>query len=335
MDGARAMTSSILHSIEETAARMGIVKKRLAPDYRRVGWLIKCSKCPAEYVASWHQNMAPDGMRRFLLHRGWDVGHGMRPLCPVCKLGDKAPKAKPEHQTFKPWVPPRTAIFDGLLLAASEKVRKQQVNNALDTLLECEMEIRSIREEEAELKEKRRELTAEEEAARKLAAMQERARAAGKRRLERIEERRRAEAASAAALRLAKLKERCGTEAPAVEVETTVQPTEEEVMNAPRLAPAPKISHAVFQCLDGVFDPEKRLYRSGYTDARVAKECGTSEEVVSYLRTETFGQLAEDPRYSAVRDDLELLRMESAEVFAKLQKQLAEISSRVEQLARK
>lgn len=100
------------------------------------------------------------------------------------------------------------------------------------------------------------------------------------------------------------------------------------------LTPSPKITHAVFQLLDGVFDPLKRLYKSGYTDQRVAREAGTTEEIVAYLRNETFGALAEDPRISNMRDDLELLRMEAAETFAKLQKGIGELHSRLEQVAR-
>lgn len=314
--------------IEADAARIGFIKERRGPDFRQISWRLKCSKCPRDFTASWDAGCPPDFMIKNVRKRQWDVDYGMRPLCPDCAhKKDKAPLPKPEHQNFKPWVPPATMIFDRLLDAAELRSKQAvipklwaNVEAAEKAIIEAKGEVRELR------------ATASEES--RLAAQQARMTHAREMKLQRIKDAQIARDAGATALRNAQLKERacaCPPES-AHEIVNAPQAYEEKMVKiAP--TPTPKISHAVFQCLDGVFDAAKRLYKSGYTDQRVAKECGTSEDVVAYLRVETFGQLAEDPRISAMRDDLELMRMESAEVFAKLQKQMGEMASRVEQLA--
>lgn len=312
--------------VEEDAARLGLIKTRVGPDFRTIRWHLKCSKCPADFAASWDAGMNPDAMARQLRKRQWDVGYGMRPLCPTCAHSkDKGPVAKPEHQNFKRWVPPGTLVFDRLLDAANKKAAETRRPQLVAELEDVRGKLADIRAERRAVREA---LTAEA----RLAGQQARAAYARKMRLERIVE----ERAKAALEPFTSAPEQPAVQNDAPLNQTpqvTQEPAAMQPTIKPVIAPAPKISHAVFQCLDGVFDPAKRLYRSGYTDQRVAKECGTSQEVVAYLRTETFGQLAEDPRISAIRDDLELLRMEAAETFAKLQKQMGEISSRVEQLA--
>lgn len=118
-------------------------------------------------------------------------------------------------------------------------------------------------------------------------------------------------------------------------VETTsMQPNKNDMtaLQPQRPNPAPRITHAVFQSLDAHFDAQKRLYTGGFSDAKVAKQCGTTEDVVAWLRRETFGDLAEDPRVSNLRDDVELLRMEMTESIKSWHVRLAEIDSRLEQL---
>lgn len=321
--------------VQEEAARLGYVRIRKPPDFRTISWHLKCSKCPNELSANYSSGISPDTLVRHARTRSWDVGVGMRPLCPICSRSkDKAPLAKPEHQNFNRWIPPATLIFDKLLIAAEQRAHEEKLPKLIARRDE-------IAERLGDLKAKRHLAHVVMDETEKLAGMRSRAAHARAMRLKRIAERKLAQEAGAEALRLEQLKER---PRPALQEvaphrnEPGPQPKQENepMSNPPRIvavAPAPKISHAVFQCLDGVFDPAKRLYKSGYTDQRVARECGTSEEVVAYLRTETFGTLAEDPRISNLRDDLELLRMESAETFAKLQKQMGEIASRVEQMA--
>lgn len=326
----------IQDSIEHDAARMGFVRFREPPDYRTIAWKIKCSRCPVEFKAHWNPGSKPELMQKNMRTRQWDVAIGMRPLCPTCLKGNKGPLAKPEHQNFKPYIPPRTAIFDGLLHAAEDRAHKERMAHLTEVVLDMNQARADHRQEEAELKVEKRVLTVAMREENKLAAMRARADHARTMKLARLKAVKEAREAGSDALAAQKLRERL-TLVKAVspqEPQQAPQAKEEETIMKNGLTPSPKITHAVFQLLDGVFDPLKRLYKSGYTDQRVAREAGTTEEIVAYLRNETFGALAEDPRISNMRDDLELLRMEAAETFAKLQKGMSELHSRLEQVAR-
>lgn len=326
----------IQDSIESDAARMGFVRFREPPDYRTIAWKIKCSRCPVEFKAHWNPGSKPELMQKNMRARQWDVAIGMRPLCPACVKGDKGPLAKPEHQNFKPYIPPRTAIFDGLLHAAEDRAHKERMAHLTEVVLDMNQARADHRQEAAELKVEKRVLTVAMREENKLAAMRARAEHARTMRAVRLKAIKEAREAGSDALAAQKLREHL-QDIKAVspqEPQQAPQAKEEETIMKNGLTPSPKITHAVFQLLDGVFDPLKRLYKSGYTDQRVAREAGTTEEVVAYLRNETFGALAEDPRISNMRDDLELLRMEAAETFAKLQKGIGELHSRLEQVAR-
>lgn len=85
---------------------------------------------------------------------------------------------------------------------------------------------------------------------------------------------------------------------------------------SPGIGPDPKIARRVFALLDEHFDEGTRLYRSGYTDKRIAEEVGTSEELVARTRVAAYGELAEDPIVTGLKDDIQLLRMELDDVRA-------------------
>lgn len=332
---------NIQSDVEYDAARAGFHKKRLPPDFRQVQWSLQCAKCPELFHANWPSGMKPEAMMTHLRRRQWDVGYGMRPLCPKCAFSKNvSPAKKPEHQNFERWVPPPTKIFDALLAASNKRAVDERRAHKLEVIMDLNQAVADADAEVKTLKAERHATRATEAEEQRKEKMRERVSIAQKARWARIKQ---TKIASEEALRVAQLKERaCGTLSDSPELHFHIAPqeapqAEEEVINMltqPKMpTPSPKITHAVFQLLDGVFDPAKRLYKSGYTDQRVARECGTSEEVVLYLRVETFGQLAEDPRISNIRDDLELLGMDAAEKFAALQKALGEIRSRLEQIA--
>lgn len=83
------------------------------------------------------------------------------------------------------------------------------------------------------------------------------------------------------------------------------------------IGPDPKIARLIYASLDEHFDEVRRLYRSGWSDERIAKEIETSPVIVSRIRAAAYGELAEDPKITALRDDLELIRMEVEENVAK------------------
>jgi len=95
--------------------------------------------------------------------------------------------------------------------------------------------------------------------------------------------------------------------------------TKETPVNKPvQIGPDPKIARKIYALLDEHFDDQKRMYRNGCSDEVVAKTLDVSLEIVKNIRVAAYGELAEDPRYAKLRDDIELLRMEFAEEHAKL-----------------
>ena len=83
---------------------------------------------------------------------------------------------------------------------------------------------------------------------------------------------------------------------------------------APQIGPDPKIARKIYALLDEHFDEGKRLYRPGWTDAKIAETIDVSTEIVVHIRRIGYGELAEDPALQILRDDLEMLRMEAVEL---------------------
>ena len=75
-------------------------------------------------------------------------------------------------------------------------------------------------------------------------------------------------------------------------------------------APDPKIAKRIYRKLDEVFDEDKRRFATGWTDEKIAKEIGTSPELVTRIRREAYGELAEDPAIVTLRDDIIMATME-------------------------
>jgi hypothetical protein len=107
-----------------------------------------------------------------------------------------------------------------------------------------------------------------------------------------------------------------------------------EVKDTPLVGPSPKIARRVFGLLDDHFDEETRRYRPGYSDERVAKEADTAIELVMRLRREAYGELAEDPKLTELRDELELAKLGFEEAYQEAMEQLRKLGGRVDELAR-
>jgi hypothetical protein len=296
------MSNTMQKRVEEEAARFGMFKARgFGGDRHRISWEIKCSRCPKEYRAFWAPYIATEQMLKTMRARGWNVGAGLRPLCPECFRNRViAPVAKPEDQSFDRFIPPEptTAIYHALLTAsehtATRKVLGEKLEIVQDRLAIAQV---NFENEQKNLEEVKR---AEKKARNEERQQRREARRAAKLLAE-------AEAMKAAAERLA---------------------DEEKQMGNPNL----KITHTVFQLLDSVFDANKKLYRSGYNDARVAKDAGTTEDVVAGIRREVYGELSDDPRFQAIKDDIALVEMQVVEVTKNFERQIADLRSRVEQL---
>ena len=97
----------------------------------------------------------------------------------------------------------------------------------------------------------------------------------------------------------------------------------EKTVAKQEIGPDPKIARKIYSALDEHFDESTHLYRAGWDDARIAKEIDTALVVVIRIRRDAYGELAETPEIPLLRDDLELLRMETTELQDKFMKELS------------
>lgn len=329
--------SSLVARLEAEASRYGFLRTHHG---HRTGWEVRCSKCPKIFTAGWPPSVPTEMMIKNMRKRSWDVGQGMRPLCPDCAhASDQKPKTKPNHQSFTLYAPPlpKTLIAASLLDAgvtlalkdvpevpSFDEWKAEQATKppSVMTGVLDEADLRGHKARKGELLDKLADaMTNKMRATSKLLeAQQKRAEHAREIRLARVEERRKRKADQTVQdqIKLRDIAEKAKQNPPA----------EPKMQTQPNL----KITHTVFQLLDSIFDRNKRLYRSGYSDARVAKDAGTTEDVVAALRVEVYGTLAEDPRIQSVKDDIALLEMQQAELNKNFERSISDLNSRVEQL---
>jgi phosphoserine phosphatase len=96
------------------------------------------------------------------------------------------------------------------------------------------------------------------------------------------------------------------------------------------------IMRRVITLLNDHFDMDKRLYRSGWSDELIAKTAETSPEFVVTFRRSAYGELAEDPMISKLRDDVaalrELFEQEVHKLRAQFEPQLREVDYKLARL---
>jgi hypothetical protein len=107
-----------------------------------------------------------------------------------------------------------------------------------------------------------------------------------------------------------------------------------EVKDQPVVGPSPKIARRVFGLLDDHFDETTKRYRAGYSDERIAKEADTAIELVMRLRREAYGELAEDPKITELRDEIELVKLGFEDTVKEVHEQLHRFGHRIEALAK-
>lgn len=91
----------------------------------------------------------------------------------------------------------------------------------------------------------------------------------------------------------------------------------------------PKIARAVFAALEDHFDVGKRLYRGSYTDEMIAKETGAALDYVMRMRKEAYGELAEDPVVTKLREDMERLKAKVRDEFSTLYDEVIALEARL------
>lgn len=273
----------VLDAVEEQAARYGFFKHRLPPDYRQVAWRVECSRCHGALTANWGPGMNPEGMAKFSKQKGWDVGLGDSPLCPGCKH-----KPVMGLGVFKPQ---HTLLSDRLLDAAAQRSQEAQAHQP---------QAEEAAPQETHLEEPKP--SSKRGGRRSRESVRKGVETAARRRAEQKAR----QAAEDEEVRQLVLKARAEREL-GVTVPTPVHsspPQPAPVMHTHAQELSPKAYVAVVHKLDQVFDKTARRYQQGYTDLRVAEECGAVLAQVVELRTLAYGELAEDPRIAGLRDDV-------------------------------
>jgi len=84
---------------------------------------------------------------------------------------------------------------------------------------------------------------------------------------------------------------------------------------------AKKVKRLIYMALEDYYDDAKKQYKSGHTDATIAKELGTSESFVKTIRESDFGPLAIPPEIAAIRAEI----TNAASLVGKLQTKLNDL----------
>jgi ribosome-binding protein aMBF1 (putative translation factor) len=130
-------------------------------------------------------------------------------------------------------------------------------------------------------------------------------------------------------------------DAEAVEVDEMVGAVvtlKEEPASRPS-GPDLKIARRIYSTLDEHFDESIKRYREGWSDRAVAEALDVSVEIVTRIRKEAYGEIAEDPRIKEMREEVEMIALGVAEVLEltqtrcdELQKQIVALGERMTKL---
>lgn len=94
----------------------------------------------------------------------------------------------------------------------------------------------------------------------------------------------------------------------------------------------PKLQRKVFALLNDHFDEERRLYKSGWSDKKIAEAADTSEHYVASVRCEAYGELAEDPAITAMKAEIDALASEAKTVADEMMERMGQIEAKITQL---
>ena len=111
------------------------------------------------------------------------------------------------------------------------------------------------------------------------------------------------------------------------------------IMAAPASPPVMPSSSAVkaqagmFRLLDAHFDPDKGCYSPGWSDEKIAKDCGLAVALVAQFRREGFGELKEPGELGTMRDDIASLEKLLDETLAQFRQQISDLKSQMARLS--
>jgi hypothetical protein len=113
-------------------------------------------------------------------------------------------------------------------------------------------------------------------------------------------------------------------------VKPQAPPLSAPVVATPSIGPSPKIARRVITLLNENFDCDKRLYRPGWSDERVAKEAECALTFVINNRKEAYAELAEDPMATKLREDIKALEDLQAQHVAEVNARIVELKARLD-----
>lgn len=94
----------------------------------------------------------------------------------------------------------------------------------------------------------------------------------------------------------------------------------------------PKLQRKVFALLDDHFNETTRLYAAGWSDKKVAEAAETSEQYVASVRKGAYGELAEDPAITAIRNEIAELNTKREKLGDEMLAKLTEMGEKITQL---
>lgn len=104
----------------------------------------------------------------------------------------------------------------------------------------------------------------------------------------------------------------------------------------------PKLQRKVYALLDDHFDEDRRLYKAGWSDKKIAETAETSEQYVASVRRGAYGELAEDPMVTAIRNEIDALDKHAKSMtdtllneMAKVEQKITALNTRLDGLAMK
>lgn len=105
---------------------------------------------------------------------------------------------------------------------------------------------------------------------------------------------------------------------------------------APKTSPAAIAAQAkMFGLLQTHFDPERGCYGGGFSDAKIATDCGLAVELVAGVRAQAFGDLKEPAEIAQLASDIEALSGLIEETVAPLRTELASLRSKLADVRKK
>lgn len=116
---------------------------------------------------------------------------------------------------------------------------------------------------------------------------------------------------------------------------TGPQPMEETKAKPAPSEAAKKAHRMLMMALEDYYDESTKQYRDGFSDARLAADCGCSEQHVRDTREQYFGPLTVPNDVAEFRSSLNSLRNEASQMAASVNKSIQAMEQRLDRLCKR